>query len=73
MKKEIVLSCILCMLLIFPSMALADWDPGDGHKMHFPQLPDPLGWGDVQKLDRLRISISGYHGEWMCWLNLFRG
>jgi len=22
----------------------ADWDPGDGHKMHFPQLPDPEGW-----------------------------
>ena len=24
--------------------ALADWDPGDGHKMHFPQLPDFNGW-----------------------------
>ncbi len=24
--------------------ALADWYPGDGHKMHFPQLPDPNGW-----------------------------
>lgn len=23
---------------------LGDWDPGDGHKMHFPQLPDPDGW-----------------------------
>lgn len=27
------------------SLAAADWDPGDGHKMHFPQLPDPNGWG----------------------------
>jgi hypothetical protein len=27
--------------------AHAHWDPGDGHKMHFPQLPDPTGW-DVQ-------------------------
>jgi len=44
MEKKIVLSSILCMLLIFPSMALADWDPDDGHKMHFPQLPDPFGW-----------------------------
>jgi len=25
--------------------ALAEWDPGDGHKMHYPQLPDPQGWG----------------------------
>lgn len=33
----------LCVALL-SSAALADWDPGDGHKMHFPQLPDPLGW-----------------------------
>jgi hypothetical protein len=26
---------------------MADWYPGDGHKMHFPQLPDPDGW-DVE-------------------------
>lgn len=26
------------------SLAYGDWDPGDGHKMHFPQLPDPQGW-----------------------------
>ena len=24
--------------------AFADWNVGDGHKMHFPQLPDPNGW-----------------------------
>jgi len=24
--------------------APAFWDPGDDHKMHYPQLPDPLGW-----------------------------
>jgi len=33
------------MLLIgTTNVALADWDPGDGHKMHWPQLPDPNGW-----------------------------
>jgi len=26
------------------SAALADWNPGDGHKMHWPQLPDFNGW-----------------------------
>ena len=26
------------------SPAEADWDVGDGHKMHYPQLPDPNGW-----------------------------
>jgi hypothetical protein len=32
-------------LLVTP--VLADWNPGDPHKMHFPQLPDPTGW-DVE-------------------------
>lgn len=30
--------CMLC------ASVRADWQPGDGHKMHFPQLPDPNGW-----------------------------
>lgn len=25
-------------------VSLADWDPQDGHKMHWPQMPDPNGW-----------------------------
>ena len=29
-------------LLALP--AVADWNPGEPHKMHFPQLPDPQGW-----------------------------
>lgn len=29
------------------SAARADWNPGDAHKMHFPQLPDPNGF-DVE-------------------------
>jgi len=24
--------------------ARAEWNPGDGHVMHYPQLPDPEGW-----------------------------
>ena len=38
----------VCTLLIVVTAvaagALADWIPEDGHKMHFPQLPDPEGW-----------------------------
>ncbi len=29
-------------LLVAP--VLADWDPNDPFKMHFPQMPDPYGW-----------------------------
>lgn len=37
---------IICLLIImsFAGFAMADWDPVDGHKMHYPQLPDPTGW-----------------------------
>ena len=40
MKKLIAIATI--MILVSP--VLADWDEGDGHKMHWPQLPDPNGW-----------------------------
>ena len=44
MKKKI-LGIFVCMLLIgISTVAVADWDEGDGHKMHWPQLPDPNGW-----------------------------
>jgi len=43
--KNRALGIFVCTLLIATNVAvLADWNPGDGHKMHFPQLPDPNGW-----------------------------
>jgi len=44
MKKKIV-GIFVCMLLIgISTVAVADWDEGDGHKMHWPQLPDSNGF-----------------------------
>ncbi len=44
MKKKII-GIFVCMLLIGATgIAVADWNVDDGHKMHFPQLPDPNGW-----------------------------
>jgi hypothetical protein len=52
------------------------WEPGDPHKMHYPQLPDPMGW-DVNAThpfllaDDWRCSGSGpvtdfhFWGSWM--------
>jgi len=34
----------ICLSVLIASSAFADWYPGDGHKMHWPQLPDPQGW-----------------------------
>ncbi len=42
MSWKSVLAAIAALGLALP--ALADWDPSDGHKMHYPQLPDPVGW-----------------------------
>lgn len=55
MKKLTILLCVLALA----APALADWEPGDGHKMHFPQLPDPDGW-DV------RASALCMADDWLC-------
>ncbi len=39
--------------------AAADWMPGDGHKMHYPQLPDPNGW-DVD------TTTDFIYDDWQC-------
>lgn len=39
--KKFLLFLILLLLI---SAAYADWNEGEPHKMHFPQLPDPQGW-----------------------------
>jgi len=44
MKQVLTTSVAVGLLLAFGAAAQADWDPGDGHKMHFPQLPDANGW-----------------------------
>ena len=41
--RNVVLTCSLILLFVF-ALAFADWDPGDGYKMHYPQLPDETGW-----------------------------
>jgi len=36
-------SAVVLAAFLFVS-ATADWQPEDGHKMHYPQLPDETGW-----------------------------
>ena len=40
MKQSSFVSAIVMLGLVVAGPGWADWDPGDGHKMHFPQLPD---------------------------------
>ena len=63
------------MLLIgTTSIAVADWEPSDGHKMHFPQMPDPTGWDvnfhDYFLADDWRCSKTGPVNDihfWISW------
>ena len=58
MKKKLFLT-ILCVLLL-SGAALADWVEEDGHKMHYPQLPDPSGW-DVLATENMILA-----DDWQC-------
>ena len=67
MKKSIACVVGVCLIALAATPALADWDPGDGHKMHYPQLPDPTGW-DVFA-DRAQTWPSGFGlvaDDWEC-------
>jgi hypothetical protein len=55
---KIPLAVIAAIGLAVPAMA--DWDIGDPHKMHYPQLPDPNGW-DVNA-----TYYIGVADDWMC-------
>ena len=58
MRKLVVLASIVCAAALTAS-ASGDWVPGDGHKMHFPQLPDEDGW-DV------KASYLCLADDWEC-------
>ena len=47
-------------LLLAARPALADWDPGQPHKMHYPQLPDPQGIDVLATFPRILAD------DWMC-------
>jgi hypothetical protein len=74
--KTKILGIFVCTLLITTgTIAVADWDIDDGHKMHWPQLPDPNGW-DVDFHDYLlgddwKCSESGPITDIHFWISWF--
>ena len=60
LTRSITITAALA-ILITAAPASADWDPGDGHKMHFPQLPDPTGW-DLEMF----TSQNQLADDWQC-------
>jgi hypothetical protein len=57
-KKMWFFSCVFALLALVS--ANGDWDLGDDHKMHFPQLPNPMGW-DVNATQPMVLA-----DDWMC-------
>jgi len=64
-----IVGIIICTLLITTSISLnavADWNPGDDYKMHFPQLPNPFGWDvDATRVEQVWPQIC-LADDWMC-------
>jgi hypothetical protein len=60
MKRAVVLLTVGGLAWgLGPIAVQADWDPGEPHKMHYPQLPDPNGW-DVD------VTTDFIFDDWMC-------
>ena len=57
--RAAVVVAVISAVAMFATAARADWDTGDPHKMHFPQLPDPDGW-DVN------INGDAMFDDWKC-------
>ena len=60
MRNLRIVAVAVGVMVLLAGAATADWDPGDGHKMHFPQMPNPDGWDVWAKLaDDWECSQTG--------------
>jgi hypothetical protein len=76
LKSKILFVCVFVLLFGAAPVALGDWDVGDGHKMHYPQLPKPGGWdvalwseGSVWLADDWQCSETGPVKDIHFWLS----
>ena len=61
MRRIFLIAAAVTFVLAFSATtSLADWKEGDGHKMHFPQLPDEAGW-DVNATKPVILA-----DDWQC-------
>ncbi|MCK5428155.1 MAG: hypothetical protein KAI94_01715, partial [Anaerolineales bacterium] len=56
----------ILMICFFVTLAMADWYPGDDHKMHYPQLPDPFGWDVKAGFDHQTGFQKVLADDWLC-------
>ena len=70
--RKLLLFALIMSFISVPAMA--HWLPDDGHKMHFPQLPDKNGWDvplyPIMVADDFKCSESGPITDihfWVSW------
>ncbi|MCD4727492.1 MAG: PEP-CTERM sorting domain-containing protein [Pirellulales bacterium] len=61
-KKSLVVLAVVGTLMFLAAPAVADWDEGDMHKMHYPQLPDLTNTG----LDVKSMWPNSCADDWQC-------
>ena len=59
-KLRVAAAASLLALALAGTAAHADWNPGQSYKMHFPQLPDPVGF-DVKFNSPMTLA-----DDWQC-------
>lgn len=57
--------CVLAVLAC-AGAAHADWNPGDPHKMHYPQLPDPQGIDVAMNQFPGNPNLRWIGDDWRC-------
>ena len=65
MKKLQSIFMAVVILLSVVGVANAHWNLGDGHKMHFPQLPDPNGWDVYATSSDVNLPVV-VADDWRC-------
>ncbi|MBP7745833.1 MAG: hypothetical protein KA383_06835 [Phycisphaerae bacterium] len=60
MKTANAIGAAIGLMIFVVSPAAADWNIGDPHKMHYPQLPDPFGWDVNATWPKVLAD------DWMC-------
>jgi len=65
MRQVLTTLVVSGVLTILAAPAAADWNAGDGHKMHFPQMPDPRGWDVNFTLHGVGAQLA-VADDWKC-------
>ncbi|MBN1795625.1 MAG: PEP-CTERM sorting domain-containing protein [Sedimentisphaerales bacterium] len=71
-NKGVRVLCVGVLIIIVAGVSFGHWEEGDDYKMHYPQLPDPDGWGVAAQYDYCSWlwwewgTRRGLADDWLC-------